>query len=594
MPPTLDLTRTAHSKVIISPPRINLRRATSYNHDRGPLSSTSARFNFNHLVFSPPPSPGLPSLSPPPRKPSKGLAGLVRPSRIIRYTVWVICVLVIYYILAFIVQSSEFLLAVGGPRTTGQEPTTQEDLPDFPTAIVVADNRGRHKWTVSIPETERFPLTPAQYAEICTRCRQISAGLSHASDSANRYFLDVREAQEEGHLPRPHEKSKIIKQRHEIDAVKDTTKGSSQKPVCSKSLTFVLESSDAGLGNTLMMLWTAYGLAEREGRAFFLDDTRWAYGKYADIFQSPPAPSCSAPSPQEIVPCPRQARHLVVSASTADENLSQLNEPLAAAGGTEQPSERAEFDLARRGHDALFRLNREDEEYVDKRARELAAKRMVPRTKGTQNGLAIGAHIRRGDRHPLESKYRDSYIPLSTYAEAARTMVEDKFNHTGTFGGEDRAAKDHSFLLLASDDPTVYESAEFTGAIPAQDRIKLASKPVMQRSSPERHVMHKFVDENFGWEGGFFAPMFWNLGVASANAASGQSTPSHETTRLRSLVGRAYMMDLAVLADASDAIICTASAAGCRLLAVMMGWESAMEKGGWVNVDGGSRWKGVS
>ncbi len=53
------------------------------------------------------------------------------------------------------------------------------------------------------------------------------------------------------------------------------------------------------------------------------------------------------------------------------------------------------------------------------------------------------------------------------------------------------------------------------------------------------------------------------------------------------------MMDLAVLADASDAIICTASAVGCRLLAVMMGWESAMEMGNWVNIDGDYRWAGV-
>jgi hypothetical protein len=27
----------------------------------------------------------------------------------------------------------------------------------------------------------------------------------------------------------------------------------------------------------LMMLWTAYGLAQKEGREFFVDDSRW-YG----------------------------------------------------------------------------------------------------------------------------------------------------------------------------------------------------------------------------------------------------------------------------------------------------------------------------
>jgi hypothetical protein len=145
----------------------------------------------------------------------------------------------------------------------------------------------------------------------------------------------------------------------------------------------------------------------------------------------------------------------------------------------------------------------------------------------------------------------------------------------------------------------VYESAELAGASRAQVRIKLASKHTIQKVNPDKSVMHKFVDETFGWEGGFFAAMFWNLGVSTAHAAggpaaSGSSTaPSAETLRLRSLVGRAYMMDLAVLAEASDAVVCTVSAVGCRLLAVMMGWQSAMEEGNWVNIDGGYGWMGL-
>jgi hypothetical protein len=106
--------------------------------------------------------------------------------------------------------------------------------------------------------------------------------------------------------------------------------------------------------------------------------------------------------------------------------------------------------------------------------------------------------------------------------------------------------------------------------------------------------MRKFIDENFGWEGGFFSGMFWNLGASPGSPNRGPTTaPSEETLRLRSLMGRAYMMDLAVLADASDAVICTASAAGCRVLAVMMGWEEAMENGAWVNVDAAAGWVGV-
>lgn len=70
--------------------------------------------------------------------------------------------------------------------------------------------------------------------------------------------------------------------------------------------------------------------------------------------------------------------------------------------------------------------------------------------------------------------------------------------------------------------------------------------------------------------------------------------PSEQTLRLRSLIGRAYMMDLAVLAGASDQIVCAVSAMGCRLLAVMMGWEDGIEKAGWVNVDGSYGWTGIN
>jgi hypothetical protein len=33
---------------------------------------------------------------------------------------------------------------------------------------------------------------------------------------------------------------------------------------------------------------------------------------------------------------------------------------------------------------------------------------------------------------------------------------------------------------------------------------------------------------------------------------------------------------------------------GCKLLAVMMGWENAIVKGRWVNIDGDFEWKGVA
>lgn len=429
-----------------------------------------------------------------------------------------------------------------------------------------------------------------------------SHNLAFGSDSGDSNFIDVQEAQKAGYLPGLAAKSSKTANPGERGYIASKASGELvRKPVCDKSLTFVLESADAGLGKALMMLWTAYGLAEEEGRAFFIDDTRWAYGKYGDIFRPPPVPKCSAPPSHEILPCPRQARHLVVSAATADELFGNMeSDPSTSSESPDLASRKAEYKLARQGYAALFRLNQEDGDYVDHRVRELMAKRIVPKTRGTQNGLAVGVHVRRGDRHPLEFQYRDSYIPLNVYTEVARDVIEGKFNHSGPFGAEDTAAKQHSFLIVASDDPMVHESTEFSGSSPAQERIRLASKQAIQKAkadSSDRRFMHKYVDDTFGWEGGFFAPMFWNLGLPTSSASdakgSGPATPP-ETIRLRSLVGRAYMLDLAVLADASDAVICTASAVGCRLLAVMMGWDSAMDEGNWVNIDGTYGWKGVT
>ncbi|KAJ9428918.1 hypothetical protein QL093DRAFT_1037550 [Fusarium oxysporum] len=73
------------SKMLVVPPALNLRRASSYNaQDRGPISSTSSRFNFNHLFFSPPASPALPALVPRPPKRTSSQILVARPSRVFR------------------------------------------------------------------------------------------------------------------------------------------------------------------------------------------------------------------------------------------------------------------------------------------------------------------------------------------------------------------------------------------------------------------------------------------------------------------------------------------------------------------------------
>lgn len=166
-----------------------------------------------------------------------------------------------------------------GPRNGDYELVAGDDLPDEPSAVMVSDSKGRKKWTVSIPPNHDFPLLPSQYYDICKQTEQIQEELAHgAGKKWNRgtgyykqdpSFVDVRDAQGSGLIPNANKQGKI----GEMEIPDDPIAG--RRP-CGKSLTYVMETSEAGMGNTLMGMWTAYGLAKKESRAFFVDDSRWS------------------------------------------------------------------------------------------------------------------------------------------------------------------------------------------------------------------------------------------------------------------------------------------------------------------------------
>lgn len=618
MPPRLELTESNHTKVMLVPPRINLRRAKSYNAaDCGPLSATSSRFNFNHLLFSPPPSPSLPALVPrPKRSPSQILK--TRPSRVFRRSFWCLSIVAAIYFLGAAVRSRDVLPAVWPYFAKEEyEMVGQDVLPDFPTPIIVYDTKGRAKWTISIPRNYDFPLSMEEYTDMSGQCHEVAARARDLHnkapltdeartnyDALDDYYVDVQRAEENGVLTGAGGANKQPPQAglgrgHFVGLSAKEMKG---KPVCKSSMTFVLESQDAGIGNTLMMLWTFYGLAKEEGRAFFIDDTRWAYGEYANIFQLPAIPNCQPPLRHQMVPCPSQAQHLVISGMTAKEIFPALLARHHRASGTDDKLYDL-WSLARIGYEDLFVLNKEDETYVASRVEELKAKAKKEFT--SPNTPIIGLHVRRGDRHPLEYQYKNTYIPAEVYLEQTKQATEAHFAMV-----EDSGNKHQFISVLASDDPMVHLEPDFTKMILAQERIRLASKDAIQQADQRKTYMRKFVEEAFGWEGGFYGPMFWNLGVErknnAANAPDGvevvgdvndaarlMAPPSEQTLKLRSFVGRAYMMDLAVLSRASDSIVCAVSAMGCRLLGVMMEWEAGMVGGRWVNVDGGYGWTGI-
>ena len=97
------------------------------------------------------------------------------------------------------------------------------------------------------------------------------------------WFLDVQEAEEQGLLPSSQPSGKPNVPVDDEGMIENQSDEENGMMVCERSLTYVMETSDAGFGKSLMGLWMSYGLAQKEDRAFFVDDTRW----YAQFYPYP-------------------------------------------------------------------------------------------------------------------------------------------------------------------------------------------------------------------------------------------------------------------------------------------------------------------
>ena len=262
-------------------------------------SDTTPRHNFSVLLESPPPSPGLPSLLPYHGKKPPPFY-LRQSSRCIIKTLSGIVTIAL--ILWFVLTTNRFdrapfeisYLSYNGER---HELIGDNYLPTEPMPVALTDHHGRTRWTVYIPETQDFPLTPSVYADLCSQSEDVAAHVAslaghdsfhlhkHSSDyyHVDKNFIDIQEAEEHGLLPSrkatPDPQSwNSTTSTTNISSTGDSLNTTTDIPspqVCERSLTYVLESHDAGFGHTLLGLWLAYGLAQHENRAFFIDDSHW-------------------------------------------------------------------------------------------------------------------------------------------------------------------------------------------------------------------------------------------------------------------------------------------------------------------------------
>ena len=426
-------------------------------------------------------------------------------------------------------------------------------LPEEPSPLVVADDHGNQNWTVWILHSQDFPLTQQSYAELCSSVDLTKQYLDDMSTGSRAHqghhhhsyyyqderYMDIEEAERLDLLP--------ASQAASTDSIVPAKgKDADALPPCGRTLIFVLEAANPGLGSTLMALWMSYGLAVREGRAFFIDDRYWAYGLYTNYFTPPPDPGCLPPPDSHRVPCPRHAAHLLVPAATQTRMFGhafgeEFEDPREAGVARQTPI----FGLLRTGYEALFKLKAEDEQFVAQRVPDAHQQQIV------------GLHVRHGDRHPWEFQYQKSYLPLHHYVDAAIYNA--------------------SRIFVASDDPAISDAPELAAAEPAQDQASL-SEPI-------------FAAARANWTGGFTTDAFWQMGGINLKNATRQEV-SKNLQRLRQLVARSYVLDLAVLSR-TDQVVCAVSSVACRLLAVMMGWDQAIERGRWTSVDGDFDWTGI-
>ena len=205
----------------------------------------------------------------------------------------------LYWVASTVLSSTDLPVAVdylvpdgGTYEVMADDPIPLEAMP-----VVMTRKRGKAKWTISIPRSLEFPLKPSDYANICRQSDEISEklqgikGAFASTGGSFRYghldpsFVDVQEAERDGLLPAASESAVRLNQRPIALEVEKEYEDGNQGPLhterkkifCERSLTYVLETTNAGLGKTLMGLWMSYGLAKEEGRAFFIDDTNWYF-----------------------------------------------------------------------------------------------------------------------------------------------------------------------------------------------------------------------------------------------------------------------------------------------------------------------------
>ncbi|KAF8758606.1 hypothetical protein RHS01_02616 [Rhizoctonia solani] len=331
--------------------------------------------------------------------------------------------------------------------------------------------------------------------------------------------------------------------------VADVKHSENNRKVCSSTITFMFDGN-RGLMADLALIAQLAGLAREQGRTFLIDDRLWTRGNWTTHFRSiretqpGPEPGCLPPPPEELVACPRLAKHWVVTPLTAKFHFGHsfsesFEDPYAQSTERLKPIFTRAFDSFESEAVATY----------------------------------MGAHIRRGDRKAMSWEFiksgSDGYVPIQNYVDA----VQKTWSLVGLPG--------RPHVYVASDDPVSLD--EFTKIFPG----------------------YVYSLRQWGIDGGrtregSVTDAAEELAELASPSAYVQSEWMNRTEEQRIRLTRGMIVEMALLSELWDddtndedndleliATACTLTSNVCKMAAVGLGWARSLgsKLKSWVELD---------
>ncbi|KAF9011129.1 hypothetical protein BDQ17DRAFT_1272573 [Cyathus striatus] len=308
--------------------------------------------------------------------------------------------------------------------------------------------------------------------------------------------------------------------------------------VCTSTITYMLDGT-VGLVADIALMAQAAAMARERNRTFLVDDTFWNRGKWSDYFQDVrarqpgPEPGCRAPPPEELVSCPRTARHWVINSRTAKFHFGHAfsenyEDPYAHQLNRLKPV----FTAALESLSTTIRPNANTAHLIRLAREELT------KLKGKYKEY-VAIHIRRGDRKASSFRYHGAYVPVDEFVEATTATTTRLQMNSNT-----------AIIYVASDSPEAY------------GRFK------NQYNGP---IYSLFESED------------GRLNTLASNSDYYQKEFGHLSSKIRFRTTQGMVVDLALISGlwtwnedpVPSATICTLSSNVCRIAAVGLGWTRA-------------------